>query len=140
MPFALRSSHSAILVQASNALFCRVASVLMTMQFPSKEYCQHNFSEQWGWFFTIVAWSKKLTFSHSIWNIGCRCWHSDPRADMLTKPCLLVGMLQHVDKCLATMSSKYVNQTVLLTCQQDVSQHVADILVDSFERKYTKAL
>ncbi len=58
-----------------------------------KRILSAQFFRAMRWFFTIVAWSKKLTFSHSIWNIGCRCWHSDPRADMLTKPCLLVGML-----------------------------------------------
>ena len=47
----------------------------------------------------------------------------------------LLACQQHVGKCLTTMSSKYVNQTILLTCQQDVSQHVADILANSFGHK-----
>lgn len=61
-------------------------------------------------------------------NVGCLHQCSDSSADMLTD-------MRHVGKYLANMLSKYVNHTILLTCQQDIIQHIANMLTNSFGRK-----
>ncbi len=103
--------------------------------FPQKNTVSTYFKSNEDDFSQLCLGIKNSLSSHSIGNIGCQCWLSDLCADMLTKPCLLVGMSATCWQMSCHHVVKYVNQTVLLTCKQNVSQHVANILADSFGHK-----
>ena len=110
--------------------------------FPQKNTVSTYFKSNEDDFSQLCLGIRNSLSSHSIRNIGCQCWLSDLCADMLTKPCLLVGMsatcwqmsCHHVVKicqpdCPVDMSAK---------CQPTRCQHFGRFFWT--QRKYTKAL